>query len=69
MFGTIDNSDTVHDTFQGFQSFLVFDTKFSIGLNERWTMSLGVDNLFDRKYFIYHPFPQRSVLLEVHYAQ
>lgn len=28
----------------------------------------GVDNLNDRDYFVFHPFPRRTVLAELHYA-
>lgn len=29
----------------------------------------GVDNLNDKKYFLFHPFPQRTFLMEISYAR
>ena len=31
--------------------------------------NFAVGNLNNDKYFLFHPFPQRTVLLEIHYAQ
>lgn len=68
-FGTIDNSDPVSQTYQGFGSYLVLDARARYRLNDNWTVSAGVDNLNSDKYFVYHPFPQRTFLMEVHYAE
>lgn len=68
-FGTIDNSDPVSNTFQGFSRYFVMDTRIQYRIDERWTASLGVDNLNNDKYFLFHPFSQRSFLMEIHYAQ
>jgi len=68
-FGTIDNSDPVSQTYQGFAGYLVFDTRARYRVNENWTVSAGVDNLNGDKYFVFHPFPQRTFVAEIHYAQ
>ncbi len=68
-FGTIDNSDPVSHTFQGFDGYLVFDTRVQYRVDDNWTTSAGIDNLANDKYFIFHPFPQRSFLVDIHYAQ
>jgi hypothetical protein len=34
-------------------------------LGERWTASLGVDNLGDEKYRAFHPYTQRTITAEV----
>jgi iron complex outermembrane recepter protein len=31
-------------------------------VNRHWSASLGVDNLLNRKYFLFHPFPQRTLV-------
>jgi hypothetical protein len=36
---------------------------------ENWSLSAGVDNLNNDKYFLFHPFPQRSFVMEIHCAQ
>ena len=68
-FGTIDNSDSVSNTFQGFAGYFVADVRAQFRLDENWTLSAGIDNLNNDKYFLFHPFPQRTFLMEIHYAQ
>jgi iron complex outermembrane receptor protein len=68
-FGTIDNSDPVSQTYQGFAGYLVADARVRYSLDENWNISVGVDNLNNDKYFLFHPFPQRTFVMEVHYAQ
>ncbi len=68
-FGTIDNSDPVSQTFQGFGGFFVADVRAQYKVDANWTLSAGIDNLNNDKYFLFHPFPQRTFLMEIHYAQ
>jgi len=68
-FGAIDNSDTQTYTYQGFGRYLVADARVRYQVNDNWNVSLGVDNLNNDKYFLFHPFPQRTVVMEIHYAQ
>ncbi|HEY7979727.1 MAG TPA: TonB-dependent receptor [Rhizomicrobium sp.] len=68
-FGTIDNSDTVSQTFQGFGAYFVVDARGQYRVDDHWTASIGIDNLNNDKYFLYHPFPQRTFLMEIHYAR
>ena len=68
-FGTIDNSDPVSHTYQGFDGYFVLDARTQYRLNGNWTLSAGADNLNNDKYFLFHPFPQRTFLMEIHYAQ
>ena len=64
-FGTIDNSDPVSNTYQGFGSYVVADVRASFRVTPHWQMAVGVDNVANRKYFLFHPFPQRSVSAEL----
>jgi iron complex outermembrane receptor protein len=68
-FGTIDNSDPNSHTFQGFDGYLVADVRAHYQIDDNWSASVGVDNLNNDKYFLYHPFPQRTFVMEIHYAQ
>ena len=68
-FGTIDNSDPNSHTFQGFDGYMVLDVRAHYWIDNNWSASAGVDNLNNDKYFLYHPFPQRSFVMEIHYAQ
>jgi iron complex outermembrane receptor protein len=67
-FGTIDNSDGHADTYQGFGAFFVLDAHARYRLNDHLTAGLGVTNLNDRSYFLFHPFPQRTLIADLKYA-
>jgi len=67
-FGTIDNSDPVSQTYQGFAGYFVVDTRLQYRIDEHWRLSAGIDNLNNDKYFLFHPFPQRIAILEIHFA-
>lgn len=66
-FGTIDNSDPVGNTYQGFGSYVVVDLRANFRVTPHWQMALGVDNVGDRRYFLFHAFPQRTVSAELSY--
>ena len=68
-FGTIDNSDPISHTFQGFDGFFVVDTRIHYQMDDNWALAAGIDNINNDKYFLFHPFPQRTFVLEIHYAQ
>jgi iron complex outermembrane receptor protein len=68
-FGTIDNSDPISQTYQGFAGYFVVDAKAKYRVSENWSVSAGIDNLNNDKYFLFHPFPQRTAILEIHYSQ
>jgi iron complex outermembrane receptor protein len=44
------------------------DAHASYGVSRHWSTSLGADNLFNRKYFLFHPFPQRTFVGNLKYA-
>lgn len=66
-FGTIDNSDPNPNTYQGFDGYAVVDLRAQFRVTPRWQLALGVDNVGDDRYFLFHPFPQRSFTAEVGY--
>jgi iron complex outermembrane receptor protein len=63
MWSTLSNNDFVHGVYGSFDRFFVVDTKINYKLDERATLSFGVDNLNNDKYFLFHPFPQRTFTL------
>jgi iron complex outermembrane recepter protein len=67
-FGTIDNSDSFANTFQGFGAYFVVDAHARYQIDRHWAAELGVDNLTNREYFLFHPFPQRTVSAKLNYA-
>ncbi len=67
-FGTIDNTDYVANTYQGFGSYFVMDTRISYQVTPHVAANLGVNNLADRAYFLFHPFPQRTFVADIKYT-
>jgi len=67
VFGTIDNSDSFSHTYQGFENFLVFDVRAAFQIDSHWRAALGIENLNNEDYFLFHPFPQRTLTAELQY--
>mgnify|MGYP001552446143 CR=1 FL=1 len=67
MFTTLDDADINPNTYQGFAAWFVADAHATVRLNDRWSADVGADNLLNRKYFLFHPFPQRTFLLGLKY--
>jgi iron complex outermembrane receptor protein len=67
IYSTLDNADVNPNTYQGFSDWLVADTHASYRLGEHWSVSGGIDNLFNRKYFLFHPFPQRTFVADLRF--
>jgi iron complex outermembrane receptor protein len=66
-FATLDNSDPYANTYQGFSGFFVADARVRWQATNHWSAALGVENLLDRRYFLFHPFPGRTVIVELKY--
>jgi iron complex outermembrane receptor protein len=65
VYATADNSDIHAHTYQGFDGYFVIDARVRHQLGRRLSAAVGVDNLNNRKYFLFHPFPQRTVVAEL----
>lgn len=68
VYTTLDNADVNPNTYQGFSDWFVMDTHANYRFDRHWSGSLGVDNLLDRKYFLFHPFPQRTFVASLQYG-
>ena len=66
-YAALDNSDVFADTYQGFDTFFVLDLRATVKLTERIDAAIGVDNVNNDRYFLFHPFPQRSVTASLHW--
>ncbi len=66
-FGTLDNSDPNGATYTGGSTFFVTDVRVRYRLDGQWSASLGIDNLNNAKYWAYHPYTQRTLLVELKY--
>lgn len=67
-YATVDNTDINPDTYQGFQSFFVMDARANYSFDKHWSAVLGVDNLNNSQYLLFHPFQQRTVFGELKYT-
>ncbi|MEP6732829.1 MAG: TonB-dependent receptor, partial [bacterium] len=65
---TLDNSDVHFNTYQGFSEWFVADAHVNYRIDSHWTTSVGADNILDRKYFLFHPFPQRTYVASAKFA-
>jgi iron complex outermembrane receptor protein len=67
MWSTLSNNDTAHGVYGSFDRFFVVDTKIRYKYNDRMSMSFGIDNIGNYKYFLFHPFPQRTFVISGKY--
>ncbi len=67
-YNTLDNSDNNPDTFGGTSSYTVFDAKLTYNPHPAVTLGIGVENLTDERYFVYHPYPGRTAIVEAKLA-
>jgi iron complex outermembrane receptor protein len=37
-------------------------------LAKQWSAAVGIDNLFNQKYWLFHPFPQRTLVAEMKFS-
>lgn len=62
---TLDGSDINPDTFGGTSRYTLWDARLNWQLDKRLRLAVGVDNLFDQRTFVFHPYPARTLLLEL----
>ncbi|SNR92351.1 iron complex outermembrane recepter protein [Methylobacillus rhizosphaerae] len=61
----LDNSDSNPDVYGGASHYFFIDARLAYQFADRWTATLGVDNLNNYKAYAYHPYPQRTAFLQV----
>ncbi len=66
-YGTLDNSDSIGNTYQGFDKYFVVDVRALFHVTHRVDAAVGIDNLNNDKYFLFHPFPQRSFTAQLNW--
>ncbi|RKT10748.1 iron complex outermembrane receptor protein [Paraburkholderia sp. RAU2J] len=63
-YNTLTNTDSNPDVFGGTSSYTVADAKFTFRPTKLSEIGVGVDNIFDSRYFVYHPYPGRTFYVE-----
>jgi iron complex outermembrane receptor protein len=56
----LNNSDINPETYAGASRLLFVDAKANYKFKDRWTASLGVDNIFNDQAYVHHPLSQRT---------
>ena len=64
-YNTLDNTDNNPDTFGGTSQFFFVDVKANYKFANKFTASVGVDNLNNYKAYVFHPYPQRTGYLQL----
>lgn len=64
-YNLLDNSDINGDVYGGTSRFFVVDAKVNYRFDKRFSMSVGVDNLNNEKYYAAHPYTQRTWILQI----
>jgi iron complex outermembrane recepter protein len=66
-YGTLDNTDFIHNTYTGYSGYLIFDGRATYKLDKNWSVAAGIDNATGYEHYDYHPFAQRTFFSELHY--
>jgi iron complex outermembrane receptor protein len=66
-FGQLNNTDTNGFAYTGLTSFLVADLIAKYRITKQWTAIAGINNVNNEKYWIFHPFPQRTYFAQLRF--
>lgn len=64
-FRTLNNSDTNGYAYMGVSPLFVVDLRARARIDKTWTAAFGVDNVGNRTYWNFHPYPQRTFFAEL----
>lgn len=67
MYATVDNTDVNTSTYQGFDGYVVADVRVRYKVDAHWSAAAGIDNIGNRQYYLFHPFPERTLFAELKY--
>ncbi|MCK1384639.1 TonB-dependent receptor [Bradyrhizobium sp. 21] len=67
-YSTLDNTDRVSHVYGAFDNFFVVDLKIHYNATKNFAFDVGIDNLLNEQYFLFHPFPGRTFVLAGKYT-
>lgn len=67
-FSRLDNTDVNGNAYTGASPYLVLDARYRYRLAPKTVASLGVDNLTNRTYWNFHPYPQRTWVADIKHS-
>lgn len=66
-YGQLDNSDPNGASYTGFSDYVVADVRVKYRIDKQWSAAFGIDNLNNRVYWAFHPYPQRTFNAELRF--
>lgn len=63
-YNTLTNTDVNPNTYGGTSTYAVVDAKLTYKPTRTTQLGVGVNNLFDRRYYVFHPYPGRTFYVE-----
>ncbi len=66
-FGRLDNTDLHGGSYTGLTNYFVVDLRANYRATPKITISAGIDNVNNEKYWIFHPMPQRTYFTQVRF--
>jgi iron complex outermembrane receptor protein len=67
-YSTLDNTDIVQHVYGAFDNYFVVDTKIHYNATKNFSFDVGIDNIFNEQYFLFHPFPGRTYVVAARYT-
>lgn len=68
-YNELDNSDIRPDVYGAVSRYTMVDLRVVFRPERQWELALGVDNLSDRRAFVYHPLPGRTLFAELRWQR
>lgn len=59
------NTDVVKNAWTGYSKYWLTDMKVGYQINKNFKAGFAVNNLFDKKYYVYYPMPRRNVAVDL----
>jgi iron complex outermembrane receptor protein len=66
-YGTLNNSDPNGYAYQAFSPYFTTDARLRWKFSRQWSAALGIDNLNNKTYWNFHPYPQRTYSAELRF--
>ena len=63
-YNTLTNTDSNPNVYGGTSTYVVADAKYTFRPTKASEIGIGIDNIFDARYFVYHPYPGRTFYVE-----
>jgi iron complex outermembrane recepter protein len=67
-YSTLDNTDVVPHVYGAFDNYFVVDMKIHYNATRNFSFDVGIDNVFNEQYFLFHPFPGRTYVAATRYT-